>query len=203
MSLRVVGAGLGRTGTMSLKLALEKLLGGPCYHMLEVFTRPDHISMWQSAVDGSMPDWDELFEGWTAAVDWPASAFWRELSEQYPDALILLSVRDAESWWTSADRTILEGAFRRSDPDADNPWLRMVTALFRNTFTENFLDPSEAKAAFDRHNEAVRREAPKDRLLEWRPGDGWAPICAALGSPVPDEPFPHVNTTEEFRSGWD
>lgn len=200
MTLRVVGAGLGRTGTHSLKVALTKLLDGPCYHMIEVFPRPEHVAVWQSAAEGVLPNWDELFEGWVAAVDWPAAAFWRELSAHYPDALILLSVRDAESWWTSADRTILEGAFRRpATVEQAHPWLQMASALFRNTFTENFLDPAEAKAAFDRHNEDVRRTAPNDRLLEWQPRDGWGPLCEALGVDVPDEPFPHVNTTEDFR----
>ncbi len=205
MTLRVVGAGLGRTGTMSLKLALETLLGGPCYHMLETFVRPDHISMWRDAIAGKTPDWDELFDGFVACVDWPAAAFWRELSEKYPDAPILFSVRDADSWWTSADRTILDGAFRRFTGPADDPWHAMVTELFRETFTESFLDEDEAKAAFERHNETVRREGPAGRLVEWTPGDGWEPLCSALGVPVPDEPFPHVNTTDEFRgrAGWD
>lgn len=102
--MRVVGAGLGRTGTMSLKLALEKLLDGPCYHMLEVFPRPDHIAMWQDVLNGERPDWDRIFEGFAAAVDWPVAAFWREISNVYPEAIILLSTRAADSWWQSADR---------------------------------------------------------------------------------------------------
>jgi len=205
VTLRVVGVGLGRTGTMSLKLALEKLLDGPCYHMLEVFPRPDHIVMWQDAIDGKEPDWNGLFEGFTAAVDWPVAAFWRDLADAYPNAMLLLSVRDADSWWTSADRTIMDGAFRRFPGAEDDPWRVMVTALFRQTFTENFLDETEAKAAYERHNDEVRATAPKDRLVEWQLGDGWAPLCEALGMPIPEEPFPHTNTTEEFRgrAGWD
>lgn len=198
MTLRVIGAGLGRTGTMSLKLALEKLLGEPCYHMLEVFPRPEHVAVWHAAIRGERVDWDALFDGFGAAVDWPACAFWRPLSERYPDAPILLSVRDAESWWTSADRTIFEGAFRRGDIGED-PWRSMALDLMRVTFTEDFLDEDAAKAAFDRWNDDVRRTAPPDRLVEWRGGDGWEPICAALGIPVPGEPFPHENTTEQFR----
>jgi hypothetical protein len=190
---------------MSLKLALEKLLGGSCYHMLEVFPRPDHIAMWQDAIDGKPADWEHLFDGYVACVDWPAAAFWRELADAYPDAILLLSIRDADSWWTSADRTILDGAFRRFSGPEDDPWRMMVTALFRKTFTENFLDETEAKAAYERHNEDVRATAPKDRLVEWKLGDGWAPLCEVLGVPIPDEPFPHTNTTEEFRgrAGWD
>lgn len=205
MTLRVVGAGLGRTGTLSLKLALEKLLGGPCYHMFEVFPRPDHIAMWREAIATGSTDWAKVFDGFVAAVDWPVSAFWRPISEAYPDAPILLSVRDTNSWWTSADRTILEGAFRRFPGNEDDPWHVMITELLEKTFTRSFLDEDEAKAAFNRHNEEVRRTAPPDRLVEWEIGAGWEPLCHMLGLPVPDEPFPHANTTEEFRggAGWD
>src|SRR5438105_250833 len=106
MTLRVVGAGLGRTGTMSLKLALERLLGAPCYHMVEVFSHPEHVPAWHAAAQGRMPDWDQLFAGYAAAVDWPSAAFWPELIEAYPEALVVLSVRDSESWWQSAHETI-------------------------------------------------------------------------------------------------
>src|SRR5690348_10458482 len=106
MSLRVIGAGCGRTGTMSLKLALERLLGAPCYHMVEVFAHPEHVPDWHAAALGNMPDWNALFAGYAAAVDWPASAFWPELSAAFPDALVVLSVRDAQSWWQSAHETI-------------------------------------------------------------------------------------------------
>jgi hypothetical protein len=190
---------------MSLKLALEKLLDGPCYHMLEVFPRPDHIAMWQDVIDGKPADWDRLFDRFVTAVDWPVAAFWREISEAYPEAIIVLSTRDADSWWLSADRTILEGAFRKFPGSADDPWRVMVTALFEKTFTPDYLDEVAAKAAYERHNADVRASAPKDRLVEWQLGDGWEPLCAPLGLPVPDEPFPHANTTEEFRgrAGWD
>lgn len=201
MTLRVVGAGLGRTGTMSLKLALEKLLGAPCYHMLEVFGRPDHVEHWRRATAGDMPAWDDLFEGFAAVVDWPASAFWHEVGDAFPDALILLSSREAASWWKSCDATIFEVLKR----PGEGPWFEMVSELFRDRFTPDVLDREAAMAAYERHNEDVRRTADPDRLLAWHPGDGWEPICSALGLPVPDEPFPHANTTEEFRSraGWD
>ena len=209
----MVGAGLGRTGTMSLKLALEQLLDGPCYHMLEVFGRPEHVPLWRSAIDGDLPDWDRLFDGYRAAVDWPVGAFWRDLMEAYPDAVVLLSTRPADDWWRSADATIFE-AFRRqpvlADGDGEVPpqmleWHAMAEAMLRKRFTPDFLDPDGAKAAFEQHNADVRATVPPERLLDWRPGDGWDPICEALGVPVPSEPFPHANTTEEFRSrtGWE
>jgi hypothetical protein len=202
MSLRVVGAGLGRTGTHSLQLALAQLLGAPCYHMLEVFAHPEAIPAWQDAVDGKPVDWDAVMQGYAAAVDWPAAAFWRELFEWSPDAIILLSTREsADAWWKSATNTIFELG-RRPMPDV--PVLQaqrtMAMALFEKTFTPNWMEEGPAKRAYELHNETVRATAPRDRLVEWQPGDGWEPICAALALPVPEEPFPHVNSTEDFRA---
>ena len=193
MGLRVVGAGLGRTGTLSLKLALERLLGAPCYHMAEVFEHPDHVVRWHAAARGEMPDWDDVFRDYAAAVDWPAASFWPELSRAYPDAIVLLSVRDADSWWHSASQTIFPAS-----AGVQGPWRAMVDAVFAARFTSDLTDRAACIAAFERHNARVRAEVPPQRFLEWRPGDGWAPLCTALGVAVPNEPFPHVNSTEDF-----
>jgi hypothetical protein len=199
MTLRVVGAGLGRTGTHSLKLALEQLLGGPCYHMVEVFGHPEHVPLWHGAATGDMPDWDALFDGYVASVDWPGAAFWPELSAKYPDAVVLLSVRDdADAWWRSASKTIFDALSRPSPPEMA-AWSEMVRAMFTR-FTEDWQDEDAAKAAYEAHNAAVRDAVPADRLVEYRAGDGWEPLCTALGAPVPDGPFPHVNTTDDFRA---
>jgi len=202
VAVRVVGAGLGRTGTHSLQLALQQLLGGRCYHMMEVFGCPDDIPVWHRAAEGTMPDWDLLLAEYRATVDWPAAAFWRELWEWSPDALVLLSVRDdADAWWKSAHDTIFEiGARPIPDDPIFGPQLRMINDLLTTTFTPDWQDEDAAKAAYERHNASVRAAVPADRLLEWRPGDGWASICAALDLPVPDAPFPHVNTTSDFRA---
>lgn len=194
MTLRVVGAGVGRTGTLSLKVALERLLGAPCYHMAEVFAHPEHVPLWHAAARGEMPDWHALFAGYAAAVDWPACAFWPELAAAFPDALVLLSVRDAQSWWESASETILPGAQQQ----AGSPWHAMVEAMMEARFTGATHDRNAAIAAFERHNARVRAEVPRERLLEWRAPEGWGPLCAALGVAVPDEPFPRVNTREQF-----
>ena len=202
MPVRLVGAGLGRTGTHSLKVALEQLLGAPCYHMLEVFGRPDDVSVWEHAVNGDPPDWTTFLAEFGAAVDWPVAAFWRELSTAFPDAVVLLSVRETDDWWTSASRTIFEVA-QRGAPPGDPVFgaqLAMVNQMLDRRFTSGWRDEATAKAAYDAHNEAVRASIPVDRLIEWHPGDGWAPICAALDAPVPPEPFPHVNTTSDFRA---
>lgn len=206
MTLQVVGSGLGRTGTKSLKEALEVLLDGPCYHMMEVFGHPDHPARWEAAMRGEPVDWDDLLEGYRAAVDWPSAACWKELAEANPDAIILHSERPAEDWFRSASSTIfvaLTGGGRRED--FPEPWFAMVEAMMAERFTADFLDHDAAVAAYERWNADVRANADPDRLVVWRTGDGWEPICAALGVPVPEQPFPHTNTTEEFRrfAGYD
>ncbi len=194
MSLRVVGAGFGRTGTHSLKIALEQLLGAPCYHMVEVFQHPEHVADWHSAATGIMPNWDKLFNGYAAAVDWPASAFWPELSEYYPDALVLLSLRDAEAWWRSTQNTIF-----KDGGDHGNPaWRAMLEALFEARFTSNLHDHDECVAAFNNNNNRAKKAISPDRLLVWQASDGWEPICQALGVPVPSTPFPLTNTSEDW-----
>jgi len=196
MSLKVIGSGVGRTGTNSLKLALEKLLGAPCYHMIEVFPRPQHFKLWTAAGRGEPTDWHALFAGFGAAVDWPAAAFWEPISRAFPDAIILHSERSsAEAWWKSASETIFAN---RTPPF---PIMKeMIEATIGTTFTPNPRDREEAIAAYGRWNAHVRATAPKERTVFWKPGDGWAPICNKLGLPVPSEPFPHVNTTDEFKA---
>ncbi len=202
MSLRVVGAGLGRTGTLSLKLALEKLLDAPCYHMMEVFAHPEHIPLWHAAARGEMPDWHTLMDGYAAAVDWPPGGFWPELATAFPDALILHSVREPEAWWESADQTIFPN-LRKPPPD-DPPffrdWHAMVLDMMRARFAADVSDREACIEAARRHDAQVRATAPAERLLVWRAGDGWEPICRALDLPVPDEPFPHRNTRAEFQA---
>jgi hypothetical protein len=201
MGIHVVGAGLGRTGTHSLQLALQQLLGGPCYHMIEVFGRPDDIPVWHRAVNGDQPDWNAFLADYVATVDWPACAFWREISAANPDAVVLLSSRDTDGWWKSAMNTIFVVADR---PASDEPQFEaqkaMALDMFRNTFTPDWQDETEAKRAYEAHNAAVRAAVPPDKLIDWQPGDGWVPICEKLGVAVPSEPFPHVNSTDDFRS---
>jgi hypothetical protein len=188
-----------------LRLALGQLLGGPCYHMVEVFPRPDHVAAWHQASLGKMPAWGKLLAGFVAAVDWPASGFWRELSAANPDAVVLLSVRESpEAWWASASRTILHVAEVEPAPE-EAAWFAMYRDFLRTRFTEHWRDADAAMAAYVRHNDAVRAAVPPDKLVEWLPTDGWPPLCAALGLAVPEEPFPRTNSSAEFRSraGWD
>jgi hypothetical protein len=198
VALRVVGAGVGRTATHSLKVALERLIGGKCHHMLEVFADPRQVSGFTDAIEGKPVDWAQLMSGFTASVDWPSASFWPELSEANPDALVLLSVRDAEDWYRSASNTIFLG-FELLPPEM-RPWMDEVRKLLRDRFSDRLDDSVAMIDAYERHNEAVRRSVPPERLLEWRPEDGWDPICERLGVSVPDEPFPVTNTMAEMRA---
>jgi hypothetical protein len=198
MSLAVVGAGVGRTGTHSLKLALEQLLGGPCHHMIEILGDPSQVPAWIDAIEGRPVDWDQMLEGYRTIVDWPGGSFWRELLAANPDALVLLSVRPAEDWYHSASNTIFR-TFDQGLPGGEE-WMAALLKMFRERFSDQFDDRAAMIAAYERHNEAVRREAPPAQLLEWQPSDGWAPICERLGLAVPSEPFPVTNTTDEFRA---
>ncbi|HVM64655.1 MAG TPA: sulfotransferase [Acidimicrobiales bacterium] len=197
MGLKVIGAGLGRTGTHSLQLALQQLLGGPCYHMLEVMADPDvRVQQWMDAMDGNA-DWDGIMKGYVASVDWPAAAFWRELADAYPDAFVLLSTRaSTEEWFTSFSSTIMQ-VMLRDAPNGDSP---MPLRLMYQRFTPDWKTADACKAAYEQHNADVRATVPAERLIEWQPGDGWGPLCAKLGVPVPSVPFPHVNTTDDFRA---
>ena len=195
MNLRVVGAGLGRTGTHSLMVALEQLLGAPCYHMAKVFER-DEGQQWLDVGRGDTALLDTVLADCAAVVDWPTAAYWELLADKNPDAVILLSTRaSGEAWFKSASDTI----FTVIPQVPDGPWKDMVSELIIRDFGGGDLSDKDACiAAYERHNAYVRANADPKRLLEWQATDGWEPICAALGLPVPAEPFPVTNTTEEF-----
>ncbi|HAM01656.1 MAG TPA: sulfotransferase family protein [Acidimicrobiaceae bacterium] len=198
MTLQVVGAGAGRTGTMSLKAGLELLLGRPCYHMLEVFSHPEHVSMWRAAAEGDKVDWPTMLQDYGATSDFPACLFWSEILEANPDAVVVLSTRrDAETWWESASQTIFAIDGSQLPPEMTE-WFDMWRAVSTARFTPNWSDRDAAIAAYERHNAEVRASAPPDRLVEWQPADGWQPLCDALGVVTPSEPFPHLNKREDF-----
>jgi hypothetical protein len=206
MALRIVGAGVGRTGTASLKQALEQLLDGPCFHMAELFEHPELTPTVHAAARGEDIDWASFPPGYVATVDWPACAFWRQLADASPGAPVLLSSRESsEKWWESYSQTILR-AMTAPVPPEDTDWMArraLMSDLMPNTFSPDWKTREGAIAGYERHNAAVREAIPAERLIDWRPGDGWEPICEKLGVAVPDEPFPHTNTTQQFREASD
>jgi Sulfotransferase domain len=199
MTLRVVGAGLPRTGTTSLALALERLLGRPCHHMQEIPGHPfDLGAEWQRALSGQLPDWERIYAGYVAAVDWPTSAFWAEVGAAFPDALVLLSTRDsARTWWKSMDATVLAAA-RAWVPPTAGQVSDLGRLIERVAGTADWDDADTLMAGYEQHVDRVRAAVPADRLVEWRPGDGWPPLCRALGVDEPAEPFPWRNR----RGDW-
>lgn len=197
MGLKVIGAGLPRTATWSQKLALEQLGFGPCYHMSEALEHPEHWPLWEAAAAGRPVDWDAIFAGWGSTTDAPACHFYRELMAAYPAAKVLLSVRDEERWFASTQNTILSGAV--AGFHAARGSLPMVEAVGWGT-NPRLHDKDWLLERYRRHNREVQETVPADRLLVYSPADGWAPLCAFLGVPVPDAPFPQVNSTDDFKA---
>jgi hypothetical protein len=200
--LRVIGAGLPRTGTNSLRLALTRLLGGSCYHMFSVKDDPVSARDWVRALGGDLSGMHARLAGCTAAVDWPAAYFWPELLAAHPGALVVLSVRSSPAeWWRSFDATVLE---RKRHPEVlpgdDGSFAVMRDALLVRTFGPSWAAPADAMAGYLAHNSRVRAQCPSGRLVTWEPADGWRPLCAALGVPEPDEEFPRTNSAGEFHA---
>ena len=201
--MRVIGAGFGRTGTMSLKAALEQLGCGPCFHMIELLAQPDRAPGWQAAADGRPVDWDEVMAGYASTVDWPGAAFYREMASHWPDAKVLLSVRDPDAWYQSMLNTIYAARGVGEDSGANEIDARarnlIESLIWDQTFEDRFLDREYAIRVFERHNAEVQRTIPADRLLVYEVKQGWEPLAEFLGTPVPDAPFPRLNDTAAFR----
>lgn len=202
MALDVIGAGFGRTGTRSLQLALQQLGFEKCYHMIEVFQHADHNALWEAAANGEPPQWDSIFDGYRAGVDWPVAGFWRELADYYPDAKVILSTRDPESWFRSVHNTIYPStvAALQSEDPAERRWAAWANKLIWEGDLEGKVDDHDgAIEVFNRHLDTVEASIAPERLLRFEASDGWDPLCAFLGVPVPDAPYPRTNSTEDFQ----
>ena len=203
MALEIIGAGFGRTGTLSLKFALERLGYLSCYHMIEVIKRPDHARVWSRAHWGESVDWESLFDGFHATVDWPACNLWRELLASFPNAKVILSLRDADRWYESVMATIYpmtQHGLQSDDEPArkQSEWTNRI--IWDRVFGGRMDDREHVKSVFEQHNAAVVNEVPAENLLVYTPGDGWEPLCRFLGVEIPEEPYPRVNSREEFGS---
>ena len=198
MTLKAISAGYGRTGTMSLKLALEQLGLGPCHHMIEVIENGEkQVPLWNDALSGK-PDFDAIYQGYSSAVDWPSAAFWKELADYYPDAKISLSSRSAESWYSSISETILATVWAPETwPPQATEWFTMVSKVLERSFGAA-KTKDELIGNFLAHEAEVKAAIPADRLLVHSAKDGWDPLCAFLGVPVPDGDYPRTNSKEEF-----
>ena len=201
MALNVIGTGVGRTGTYSLKLAINQIGLGPCHHMEEVLhNMPGQVPLWSAAATGK-PDWPDIYDGYKSAVDWPTACFFRELVEEYPTARFILTQRDPERWADSFSATIYELlAGKDQAPQEMRAWLQMASDIIAKTGFPSGLGRNELVQAFEAHNETVRKTIPASRLLVFEVKDGWGPLCDFLEVPVPDGDFPRTNHREEF---WD
>jgi hypothetical protein len=202
MPLTVIGAGLGRTATFSLKFALEHLGFGPCYHMSEVFAGGRrNVPLWLEVVAGR-PDWDAVFDGYRSTTDYPACSYWRELADYYPAAKVILTVRDADSWFDSVSETIFSEAMM--GPLAGSPVGAMMQGVIFDHFGGGDIrDRAFMTEWFQQRNQQVIDTVPPERLLVFSPKEGWEPLCRFLGVPVPEGPFPRVNSRDELSHASD
>ncbi len=196
MPLKVIGAGLGRTGTMSLKLALEQLGFGPTYHMMEVFQNPAAFGWWAETADGVGPGWETIFKGYPSTVDWPSATFYRQLADDYPEAKVILTERPADAWFASTQATI----FQEREAPTPPVFRDMLSKVVHRMFDGRMHDRDHVISVFERHNAEVRRVIAPDRLLVYEVAEGWAPLCDFLNVPVPETAMPHVNSTDDFRA---
>ena len=200
-----------RTGTLTQKVALEMLGFGPCYHMVDVLADLDQAKLWQRALDGEAP-WEQIFDGFNSTVDWPGGYFYRELIGVYPEAMVLLSVRDSQAWERSMRETVwavrhgesLVRLLSSAQAHVNEQWrgfLEMIDRLVwegEGTFASGHAEPQQLIDTMIRHNREVEEVVPSERLLVWDVKEGWERLCEFLGVPVPQQPFPHVNDRTEF-----
>ncbi|MDJ0700522.1 MAG: sulfotransferase [Woeseiaceae bacterium] len=203
MALAVFGAGFGRTGTTSIKLALEQLGFGPCHHMSDVFKNPGELPVWRDAADGKRIDWRSAFAGWRSAMDWPSTHYWRQIAQAWPDAKVLLTVRPEARWVASFSQTIrklIEGRASVSNPHWRDVLEMAQTMIAEQTFDDAMQDETVLRGKYRERTEQVLDEIPAERLLVYDVADGWKPLCEFLGVDVPATDFPRTNNVEEF---WD
>ncbi|WP_260516603.1 sulfotransferase family protein [Aliiroseovarius sp. M344] len=178
-----------------MREALNILGFGPTHHMFEVIDSQTQTDLWREVVSGGAPDWDKLFAGFFACVDWPSAHYWRELVQRYPDAKVILTTRPADAWWRSIDKTILQ--YTNAPDSPDNVFSQKLVG--DQVFGGRPVTRDRAISVYEAHQKSVIREVASDRLLVYKVGDGWKPLCRHLGVDVPDQPFPNRNAKEGFH----
>lgn len=197
MTLKIIGSGLGRTGTKSLHAALNRLGFGPTHHMFEMFQQQERMPLWIEAGKGRA-DWDAIFDGWSSAVDYPTAAFWREIADHYPQAKVIHTVRDPDEWFDSTQETIFRAdGFAATAMESGGVMADFFKTVIRD-FPGRLHDRAFMTDYFRRHTEEVKAAFPPERLLVYEVREGWGPLCAFLGVAVPDEPFFAQNDRAEF-----
>ena len=196
MALKIIGAGLGRTGTASLKVALEQLGMGKCYHMTDVLQDPPRGKAWVEAAKGNA-DWDTIFDGYGGSVDYPGCTFWEELADYYPDAKIILTTRDPVRWWESSNETIMSEML--VEGIKGSPFGELMQRIVFDTVDNRMRDKDFMVSYFEKRNAEIIEEVPPERLLVYQVREGWGPLCEFLGKPIPEVEFPRINSREETR----
>ncbi|MFB4274252.1 MULTISPECIES: sulfotransferase family protein [unclassified Nonomuraea] len=214
--LTVIGAGFPRTGTSSMKAALERLGFGPCHHMFDIMTQQDRVDRWLPLAEGAEVDWEHVFDGFRSTQDWPAAHFWREQARAYPEAKVVLTVRDPHAWYVSMQMLIANGPGRQLPDDLPEAAAGFFRGMMRlqpvldhitgsvfgagRSFRDGLPDEESAVAAFERHVATVKESLPEERLLVFDVREGWEPLCRFLGVDVPEgEPFPHLNDAKSMQ----
>lgn len=197
MPLKIVGSGLGRTGTKSMQTALNMLGFGPCHHMVEVFMHPESMALWVDAAEGRA-DWDLIFKDYQSAVDYPTAGYWRQIADHYPDAKVLHTVRDPDRWFESTQATIFSPQNQAAVGAGGDDMRSRFFSGFMGPMREHLADRAYMTDYFARHTEEVKATIAPDRLLIYEVGEGWGRLCEFLGVPVPNEPYPSENSRQEF-----
>lgn len=202
MTLQIIGAGFGRTGTNSLKTALEILGYKPCYHLFELKENPDHVAFWNKANSGNNVNWESFFKSYNATVDWPAAAFVTELNSTFRNSKVILTIRDPEEWYESAKNTIFKGManWKRIENPETKERMKMANSIILNgIFSGKYENKSHCINVFKKHIENMRKTIKPEKLLEFNVSEGWEPLSKFLEQKVPNTPFPHTNTRESFH----
>jgi len=208
MALKVIGTGLPRTGTASLKGALQLLGYQQTYHMDNLLNNPSQVHYWVELFDTGSTDYDALFEGFAASTDFPGFFAYKALLKQYPDSKFILTTRDPDIWYESIKNTVYQAvtAFFQKDTPTDS--MRRVEGVFQlldrylfgQFFKGTFLDKEKTLSLVNAYLDEINAIIPADKMLIYEISEGWQPLCDFLELRVPEIEFPYKNKREDFNT---